>query len=131
MEHLSNTTPDFVFYTNLSEDMLPVQLALEHSPAVVRVIKAHGDSIFRHQCVEEVTNSSLPTCTGRSSPNLPSTFRRTPFVAGLSTVCKSDGIRINARRSGRTPKKDPRICSVAGFLPLLHLMFTPTPRRCC
>lgn len=101
-KHLDTAAPDFVLYTNLSEDMLPIQIALEQTPRVTRILKTHGDSLFDVTAFRknEVQHADLYLT---EFPELAEYFRKSAIALGLSTRCASDAIRLNTARGKCEP----------------------------
>lgn len=115
-EYLKKVKPDFIFYTNLDEAMLPIQLALERRKDITRVIKCHGDSIFDFTVWRK--NELEPADLYLTEfPELAKYFQKNAAKAGLGTICEYDGIRLNAKKKGRQGKKKKLLYVPWLFLP--------------
>lgn len=103
-EYLLRTKPDLVFYTNLDEAMLPIQLALDWSKDIAKVIKCHGDSIFDFTVWRR--NELAPADLYLTEfPELAQYFQTAADLARLGTSCECDGVKLNAGKRVSKPKK--------------------------
>jgi hypothetical protein len=92
--YLSKLNPRFVFFTNLHENMLPFQMALNWNNNIIKVIKEHGESIM------DLTiwrNTELkPTNIYISEyKEMAEYFQKSADMANIQVRCEYDGVRLN------------------------------------
>lgn len=124
--YLNKIEPRFVFFTNLSENMLPFQMALFWNDKIVKVMKEHGDSmadltVWRNT---ELKPTNLYFTEFKENANY---FNKIANLANIKVRCEYDGVRLNKYYRKKKTKK--KLVYVPGFFdPCIFLEIYQIPQ---
>lgn len=102
-KYLKTANPQYVFYTNLSDDMLPFKMALNWNNNITKVVKSHGHSLFS-AVVWRNTELRYTDIYFLEDNEICSYMNQSAHTANYSVKCEVDAINYSSYRAKYQPK---------------------------